>query len=343
MENKVVKRFSKSSSFYTSIKRDFFDDNSNNLKNSILINKKLADSGERINCYLCLIELPQKHDFINHSVPYVFCTNCTHLNSVYTDSGEFNSSLYVLNDKSYAKNYDDDDYRLRIKNIYAPKLDFLISTIGNNIKILDFGCGAGYFVNAALDMQISALGVDVSTEMVKTGNDNILKNHKVRPLSTIAENEIFTSIINSDATVLTAIGVIEHLSNPAEFFSAFKTSNIQYLYYSVPMFSLSVFLENIFLRVFPRHLSGGHTHLFTENSIIKLNELLGCVPISEWRFGSDFLDLFRSISVSLKQNDVSDKALTLFQDNFEKNIDAFQSIQDQSSFTSEIHAIVRKY
>ena len=343
MKNKIVKKFSKNSSFYTTLKSDFFNDNSNNLKNSILINKKLADSEKRINCYLYLFELPQKYDFINHSVLYVFCNNCTHLNSVYSDSGEFNSSLYVLNDKSYSRDYKDDDFRLRVENVYAPKLDFLISTIGNDIKILDFGCGAGHFVNAALDKQISALGIDVSTEMVKTGNNNIFKNHKVRPLTTMAENEIFTSIINSDATVLTAIGVIEHLSKPSEFFSAFKTSNIQYLYYSVPMFSLSVILENIFLRVFPRHLSGGHTHLFTENSITKLNNLLGCVPISEWRFGSDFLDLFRSISVSLKQNDVSDKVLTLFQDNFLKNIDALQAIQDQSSFTSEIHAIVRKY
>ena len=44
-----------------------------------------------------------------------------------------------------------------------------------------------------------------------------------------------------------------------------KTTN--YLFISVPTFSFSVFLENANQDIFPRQLSGGHTHLYTEESL----------------------------------------------------------------------------
>ena len=36
------------------------------------------------------------------------------------------------------------------------------------------------------------------------------------------------------------------------------------------------------LKVFPRQLSGGHTHLYTEESILKMNEIIGIESIAEW-------------------------------------------------------------
>ena len=38
------------------------------------------------------------------------------------------------------------------------------------------------------------------------------------------------------------------------------------------MFSLSVFLENSFTNVFPRSLSGAHTHAYTEKSLAYLSK-----------------------------------------------------------------------
>jgi 2-polyprenyl-3-methyl-5-hydroxy-6-metoxy-1,4-benzoquinol methylase len=136
-------------------------------------------------------------------------------------------------------------------------------------EILDVGCGSGYFVYASLLRNLAATGCDVSKTMVDFGNTQI--NHQLNksPLKHESEEGFFESIIKSNADVISAIGVIEHLREPHKFFSAFQKSKAKYLYYSVPMFSFSVALENVFKNVFPRQLSGGHTHLFTESSIKK--------------------------------------------------------------------------
>ena len=63
------------------------------------------------------------------------------------------------------------------------------------------------------------------------------------------------------------INVFEHLVEPDKIMNSFVKSKIKYLYIAVPLFSLSTFIENSFTNVFPRQLSGGHTHLYTEKSI----------------------------------------------------------------------------
>lgn len=64
------------------------------------------------------------------------------------------------------------------------------------------------------------------------------------------------------------LGVLEHVYNPSEYLKAFKVSNAKYLFFKVPLLSLTTFIENLNQKTFPRQLSGGHTHLFTYDSII---------------------------------------------------------------------------
>ena len=61
------------------------------------------------------------------------------------------------------------------------------------------------------------------------------------------------------------IGVLEHVDNPIDFINCFRKSNMKFLYISVPLFSVNSIFENSFKQVYPRHLSGGHTHLYTKN------------------------------------------------------------------------------
>ena len=77
--------------------------------------------------------------------------------------------------------------------------------------------------------------------------------------------KVFTK--ENNCNILTMIAVLEHLNNPNIFIQNFKKSKLEYLYISVPLLSLSVLLENSFKKVFPRHLSGGHTHLYTMQSL----------------------------------------------------------------------------
>ena len=62
---------------------------------------------------------------------------------------------------------------------------------------------------------------------------------------------------------------------------------------SVPLFSLTSIIEHISPRVFPRLLSGAHTHLFTKKSLQFLSKHNLKVK-GEWWFGLDFADLFRN-------------------------------------------------
>lgn len=339
----TLRKFSKDSNFYKSTKIEFFENNSRLLNESLEINKLYLDQPIQILCKICAYKLPIENDFTNHLVPYVFCISCSHLNGRFQESPEFLEKLYVEDaDDQYAKDYLDSNYMDRTINIYKPKLDFLLEVLGENIRILDIGCGAGYFVHAALQQNISAEGIDVSATMVEFGNENINHSLKMNPLRRVGQDEFLEEIRDTKANVISAIGVLEHISNLQDLFEAFKSSNARYLYYLVPMYSLSAAIENVFPNIFPRALSGGHTHLFTEKSILKMNELLGTVSIGEWRFGTDFLDLYRSISVSLKLNGASEKMLNFFEQGFAKSIDSFQAINDRAFFTSEIHCLIEK-
>ena len=64
------------------------------------------------------------------------------------------------------------------------------------------------------------------------------------------------------------IGALELLDKPREMLSALVSNdNVEFIFFSVPLFSPCVFMELTHPRVFPRQLSGAHTHLYTEKSI----------------------------------------------------------------------------
>ena len=174
-------------------------------------------------------------------------------------------------------------------------------------EILDVGCGAGYFVFASLLRNLLASGLDVSKKMIEFVNVQISNDLNKIPLVCVNEDKFYSEIVRTNADIISAIGVIEHLREPHKFIIAFQKSKAEYLYYSVPMLSFSVVLENVFKNVFPRQLSGGHTHLFTESSVKKINEVIGIQSIAEWRFGTDAMDLYRHIIANLFANKSSKK------------------------------------
>ena len=91
---------------------------------------------------------------------------------------------------------------------------------------------------------------------------------------------------------------LEHLEKPNQFNKSFCKSRLKYLYINVPLFSLSVFLENSFQNVFPRVLGEAHTHLYTKKSLEYLAKKNNLEIIAEWWFGQDFPDLYRSLMIS---------------------------------------------
>jgi SAM-dependent methyltransferase len=340
----VSLKYSKSSSFYLNSKKDYFVNNDKLLSAELKRNELYSKQPKRKFCKLCETSLPNKVDFHSHGLDYIFCNNCSHLNGKFDDTKEFAEQIYIANEGSeYNFYYLNSNWNKRVSDIYTPKIDFLIKSINkNDLKILDVGCGCGYFVYAALEKNIRATGLDVSKSMVDFGNEVLSKKFKSSPLTLVDEQGFFDAIRNSSADVISAIGVIEHLREPQKFFDAFKKSNAHFLYYSVPMFSLSSALENIFQDVYPRQLSGGHTHLFTEESLQKMQKIIEVESIAEWRFGTDAMDLYRHLITMLAKNNSSQKLIDLIDNGLGTKLDEIQTIFDKNHFCSEIHCISKK-
>jgi len=331
---KKVVEFSKSYGNILKIKKDFYDNNLENLKNAIKINNTYKKQPLRKYCKNCgskKIKLFIK----SFNIPYKLCSSCGHLNGAFKDTKIFAERLYSSKDgKNYSKNYLN-DFDTRIKNIYIPKVKFLKKVIKKKINLIDLGCGAGHFVKALEVKRISATGYDTSADLCKLGNKKLNKN-KIYPINFDKIYEIINS--QSDVNTLSMIGVLEHLIEPHKLLNSFKKSRIKYLYISVPLFSLSSFIENSFPNIFPRQLSGGHTHLYTEKSLNYLAKKYKLKIIGEYWFGTDFPDLMRSL---INTGDILNKKIYSKElyEKFSKFIDELQSILDKNKVCSEVHII----
>ena len=83
--------------------------------------------------------------------------------------------------------------------------------------------------------------------------------------------KIISILSMTSCNVVSFIGVLEHIVNLDEVIDAIrKNQHIQYVYMSVPMFSLSCILEAANQDCYNRHAGGTHTHLFTDESLHQL-------------------------------------------------------------------------
>ena len=205
------------------------------------------------------------------------------------------------------------------------------------MTILDVGSGAGHFLKACEQKNIHAEGIEANTKLCKLSQKFLKKNRLLNVDLDYFENKI----LNTDKECVSLIGVLEHLTEPHKVFEAFKKSEAQFLFISVPLASFTIFIEHAFKEIFPRHLSGTHTHLFTEQSINFLKKKYNLNIIGEWWFGLDFPDLFRSILVTSKS-----KKKKIFTDKLEKyfykHLNEFQNILDRNKICSEVHLIFKK-
>ena len=259
---KKLSLYSKTYKPLISIKKNFSEDNKNNLNRVLKINKIYSKQSIRSACQNCsnktLKPLLKSFGIIYHE-----CSTCGHLNGKYNSTDDFSKNLYQggLN-KNYSLNYLK-DFNNRVKNIYLPKVAFLKKAIGSNITVLDVGSGAGHFLKALELKNIKGKGFESSNILCKLGN-KFLKKNKITQINI---DQIYSVIKRSNVDCICLIGVLEHLSYPQKLIDSFNNSRANYLFISVPTFSFSVFLENANPDIFPRQLSGGHTHLYTEESL----------------------------------------------------------------------------
>lgn len=333
-----VLKFSKNYGDIINLKKDFYEKNNYNRLMALRLNKIYLEGPKRKVCKNC----EKKIDvfFIkSFNVKYNLCKFCGHLNGEKLETKNFFQKLYISGtgsqniEKNYKKNF-----KQRVNNIYNDKVLFLKQVIKKKINILDVGSGAGHFLKALENHKIKAIGIEPNKFMCKIGNYHLKKNKILnKNLNEVKKIFLNTSNINC----VSAIGVLEHLENPNEFLNAFKMSKIKYLYLSVPLFSLTSLIENSFQKVYPRHLSGGHTHLYTKESIYYFAKKHKFSIIGEWWFGLDIADLYRSVIVSSKQinKPAYDKIIKKY---FYTILNDLQNNIDQKKMSSEVHLVLSK-
>lgn len=297
------------------------------------------------NCEDILVKLL----FSRFGVDYYVCSRCGHFNGGNEDTREFCEELYSENDgKSYGATYNsetEEDYFSRVRDVYVPKASFLLDCLaseGNEprkLRFADFGAGSGYFVAALLESGIEHVrGYEVSKSQISL-SETMLKRKLIDHHSLDQITSLATSV---EAEVLSLVGVLEHVQHPRDLLRACKENpNLKYLFFSIPMFSPCVMLEKAFPEVMTRHLGPSHTHLYTESSINYFCQELGFVVCGEWWFGTDLMDLFRSILVTLSKQDCTSNALECWKSMFVPLIDDLQVAQDRKHLASEVHMLVR--
>ena len=113
-------------------KRVFFKENDTKVAEFTRIAESYASQPRRTKCKNCLHTL-KEIAFKKLGVEYMFCARCGHLNGAHEDTDEFCAALYTENGGSaYGAIYRSDDisaYRRRVRDIYTPKVEFLLAVM----------------------------------------------------------------------------------------------------------------------------------------------------------------------------------------------------------------------
>ena len=346
--NKKIVKYGKSSQDLISLKKVFFKNNDELLSNGRKINEFYSQQPQRLKCKNCNHDL---YDiaFSKLCVDYTICETCGHLNGMNEDTDTFCSHIYTDNKGvSYSELYNSkgvEEYNKRVEDIYAPKVKFMSDALLElgldpvELRYADFGAGSGYFVSAMKNAELNNVeGYEVSEQQVVYGNKLIGKDL----LQQINLKDTVDKIKTLEVDMVSMIGVLEHVRNPREILSAISTNQkIKYFYISVPLFSASVFFEMVFPDVMNRQLSGAHTHLYTESSLEYMANEFNFNTVASWWFGTDMVDLFRSVSVLLEKNKSTKNMASVWTELFTPVVDSLQLCLDKKHMSSEVHMIFR--
>lgn len=345
----MYEKFGKSFRDILNLKTSFFLENEKHLRRSAHYAHIYTQQPMRCNCKICDTKLPSKPSFIKQTIPYVFCTNCDQLNGMHEDTDAFCEAIYTSNGgREYAENYSAREleaYNLRRDAIYIPKAEFLTAVLSHEgldavkLKYADIGAGAGYFVSALQATGITdIMGYEVGQEQVRLGKWVTPS----LPLSIIGLQDAERLVRETEADVVSFIGVFEHLQNPRAILTAIKSNPaIKYFYFCVPMFSQTIFTEMVFPGIMPRQLTVGHTHLFTKLSLEHIESEFGFIRAGAWWFGTDMMDYYRSVAVTLTSQNESTAMTTRWSKQFEEVLDEMQLAIDRSRNSSQVHIVLR--
>ncbi len=301
---------------------------------------------ERKFCCLCGENLSNCNKSFNHrGLLFVFCNRCEHLQSQKDPSRAFvDDTTFYSFDEVYQE-IDDDDFHRRCRNIYKPKLDWILDNVDQintsrseliGRRWLELGCGLGHFISV-----LQKAGVDKLTGV--EADENLLSRAAAKLEENVIvdwDRELTEAVSNFPADIIVAWFSIEHITNPGVFWANLgKCRQGTLLAFSVPMFGMATIFESAFDGHFTRQLDGiVHSQLYTHTSLNHALEIAGFDPVSEWIFGQDALDFKRLLNVSL-----TDKYSPVLMEEVDRKLnlllDDLQSTIDRNRFADSIHVL----
>jgi len=339
-------RFGKSAGPLIALKQNFFQNNETLCAESRRIAVLYAAQSRRTQCKCCDARLGAP-SFSKNGIDYVLCERCGHLNGAHEDSDAFCAALYTdAGGANYASTYsaaDKEAYWRRVRDIYVPKAEFLRDALAerddpSRLAYADLGAGSGYFVAALRELGLGrSQGYEVSEAQTALAERNL----GAGAVRLFDMGDLLETAAALDCDVVSMVGVLEHVQQPRRLLRALQhNKRVRYLFISVPLFSPCVFLEMAFPEVFPRHLSGGHTHLYTARSLDWTCAEFGMTRAAEWWFGADMVDLFRAVTIELKRSCASKDESDLWPEMFSPAIDDVQLALDKRKLASEVHMLL---
>lgn len=339
-------RFGKSAGPLIALKQSFFQNNDTLCAESRRIAGLYAAQPPRTQCKCCDTRLGAP-SFSKNDIDYVLCGRCGHLNGAHEDSDAFCAALYTeAGGAGYAGTYsaaDRDAYWRRVRDIYVPKAEFLRDSLverhdASSLAYADLGAGSGYFVAALRELGLGrSQGYEVSEAQTALAERNL----GVGAVRLLKMEDLLETAAILECDVVSMIGVLEHVQQPRRLLRSLQyNKNVRYLFISVPLFSPCVFFEMAFPEVFPRHLSGGHTHLYTLQSLDWTCAEFGMTRAAEWWFGADMVDLFRAVTIELQRSGAIKDKSDLWAEMFSPAIDDLQLALDKRKLASEVHMLL---
>ena len=159
---------------------------------------------------------------------------------------------------------------------------------GTGLKVLDIGCGNGWFANYLQEMGHNVTGID----MEKTGIELAQKRFPLCRFIQLAIQEDMHEIIKDTFDVIVCIEVIEHLYDTNELLRAVKKLLKNDKSVFIVTTSYYGYMKNIALAIFNRldehyraYVTGGHIKFFSVRALRKMLELNGFRDIRFKRVG----------------------------------------------------------
>lgn len=278
-------------------------------------------------CPLCTNKR-QEILFTRFNLNYIMCNQC---NCAYVDRFPVDTSdIYNnFNYKSIAKKAYLDNSNYRIKRFATERINLIknyISVNNKKVKLLDIGCGTGWFLEYAKTIGYDVQGYEFSKELAQLTSKRL--NIK------IFSNKIDEIDHHIQYDVITMFDVIEHVLDPLYLIkSAYKILKKDgiILFYTPNLESLAIHhLREFSSAIIPVH----HPILFSKNSLERLCNKVNLNTVFFETKGTDLIDIFAHYDQLKKNKEISKFILN--------NADVLQAITDKSLCGNHMRLIVKK-